>query len=137
MCDYSLHVVASRPATVGDQLVSTRFCNASTRGFAAPQEPDVAVCLLPGTEVAFENDVESARAFRFLRNRKLRQKLARFRQVNLDRSCHHDALEFPDGQIVLVTDLVEGQCAKVLQLPASTLITSFVAPAEHMLAAHL
>ena len=32
---------------------------------------------------------------------------------------HHDALEFPDGQIVLLTFLKEGQQATVLQLPAA------------------
>ena len=31
---------------------------------------------------------------------------------------HHDALEFPDGTRVLLTSLVEGQEATVLQLPA-------------------
>jgi hypothetical protein len=31
---------------------------------------------------------------------------------------HHDALEFPDGRIVLLTQLFEGQEATVLQLPA-------------------
>ncbi len=50
MCDYSLHLVASRPARVGDKLVSTRFSNSLTRGFAATGEPEVAVCLLPGTD---------------------------------------------------------------------------------------
>jgi len=54
MCDYSLHHVASRPAKVGDKLVTTQFNNSITRGFAAVGEPNVAVCLLPGTEVAFE-----------------------------------------------------------------------------------
>ena len=58
MCDYSLHFVASRPAKVGDRLVSTRFRNSITRGFAAIGEPHIAVCLLPGTELAFENEVE-------------------------------------------------------------------------------
>ena len=53
MCDYSLHNVASRPAKVGDKLTSTRFCNSITRAFAAVGEPNVAVCLLPGTEIAF------------------------------------------------------------------------------------
>ena len=120
MCDYSLHLVASRPARVGDELISTRFCNALTRGFAAIGEPNVAVCLLPGTELAFENDVASEPAFRLFRNHQVKQKVARFRQINIDRPhAHHDALEFPDGQIVMVTDLVEGQHAKVLQLPAS------------------
>jgi hypothetical protein len=46
-------------------------------------------------------------------------KVARFRQVNLDQPhAHHDALEFPDGQIVLVTILREGQRATVIQMPA-------------------
>ena len=51
MCDYSLHYVASRPAKVGDKLITTRFRESSTRGFAAVGEPNVAVCLLPGTEI--------------------------------------------------------------------------------------
>jgi hypothetical protein len=42
-----------------------------------------------------------------------------FRQVNKDQPrVHHDALEFPDGQTVLLTELVEGQEATVLLLPA-------------------
>jgi len=58
MCDYSLHGVASRPAKVGDKLVTTRFCNTTTCGFSAVGEPNTAVCLLRGTEVGFENEVE-------------------------------------------------------------------------------
>src|ERR1700686_3832155 len=50
MCDYSLQFVASRPARVGDKLVTTQFGNSITRGFAAVGEPNAAVCLLPGTE---------------------------------------------------------------------------------------
>ena len=119
MCDYSLHFVASRPARVGDKLVSTRFRTSPTRGFAAIGQADIAVCLLPGTEVAFERDVECDGLFGFFRGRNLKQKLARFRQINLDQpAMHHDALEFPDGEIVLVTQLREGQYATVLQLPA-------------------
>lgn len=120
MCDYSLHDVASRPAKVGDKLVSTQFPNAITRGFADPAEPRVAVCLMPGTELAFEKEVECDASFRFLPTRKSTQRVARFRQVNLNRpAAHHDALEFPDGKIVLVTDLCEGQSATVLQLPSA------------------
>ncbi len=120
MCDYSLHFVSSRPARVGETLTSTQFGASITRGFAAPDQPNVAVCLLPGTEIAFENNVESRAALHLSGNRKLMQKVARFRQVNLERPhAHHDALEFPDGQVVLVTDLVEGQRATVLQLPAT------------------
>jgi len=121
MCDYSLHDVASRPASVGDKLVSTRFSNSITRGFASSDEPGVAVCLLPGTELAFESEVETDASFRFLPNRKYPHKVARFRQVNLDNPvAHHDALEFPGGETVLVTNLCEGQRLTVLQLPAST-----------------
>jgi hypothetical protein len=133
MCDYSLNFVASRPARVGDKLVSTRFCNSVTRGLAAIGEPNVAVCLLPGTEIAFERDVECGAAFRLFRNRSLRQKVARFRQVNLDQpTAHHDAVEFPDGKIALVTDLCEGQHATVLQLPAQPTIAAEANAEKHI-----
>jgi hypothetical protein len=119
MCDYSLHSVASRPAKVGDKLVSTAFRNSLTRGFAAIGEPNVAVCMLPGTELAFDGEVECDARLRFLPARKISATVARFRQVDLDRpAAHHDALEFPGGQTVLVTDLCENQRATVLQLPA-------------------
>jgi hypothetical protein len=120
MCDYSLDLVASRPAKIGDELVTTKFQDSMTRGFAAIGEPNVAVCLLPGTEVAFEMEVEYERFFAFFSNVKLGKKVARFRQINVGKlSVHHDALEFPDGEIVLLTRLCEGQHATVLQLPAS------------------
>src|SRR6266508_1766592 len=85
MCDYSLHLVVSRPAKVGDELVTTKFENSMTRGFAAIGEPNVAVCLLPGTEIAFENEVEYERFFVPLPNIKLGTKVARFRQINVGR----------------------------------------------------
>jgi len=122
MCDYSLHGVAARPAKIGDKLVTTQFWNTPTRGFSAVDEPRVAVCLLPGTEVVFENKVERhLTGFQLLlrRTKPLPQRVARFRQVNTDNPCtHHDALEFSDGQVVLLTHLREGQRATVLQLPA-------------------
>ena len=124
MCDYSLHHVASRAAKVGDKLVTTQFNNSITRGFAAVGEPNVAVCLLPGTEVAFEKEIEFERGFGIFSSWKPEKitgdKVARFRQLNVDKpNVHHDALEFPDGDIVFVTQLSEGQHATVLQLPAS------------------
>ena len=122
MCDYSLHLVASRPAKVGDKLVATRFINSITRGFTAVGQRDVAVCLLPGTELAFDDDVQYDRVFSLFGKVRVNHKVARFRQVNMsDPHAHHDALEFPDGQIVKVTRLVAGQTATVLQLPAATL----------------
>jgi hypothetical protein len=122
MCDYSLDFVASRPAKVGDKLISTRFDNSITRGFAAVGEPNVAVCVLPGTEIAFEQEVEYRHAL--LPNQKVAE-LARFRQVNMEQaSVHHDALEFPNGKIILLARLCEGQHATVLQLPASPRATN-------------
>lgn len=120
MCDYSLHHVASRPAHIGDKIVTTRFVNTPTGGFAAVADRNVAVCLRPGTELAFERDVECEPALGLLPGRKIAHRVARFRQLNLDQPCvHHDALEFPDGKIVLVTRLREGQRASVLQMPVA------------------
>src|SRR5207302_7086965 len=93
MCDYSLDLVASRPAKVGDELVITKFKNSITRGFAAIGEPNVAVCLLPGTEVAFEKEVKYERTFSLFPNMKPGKKVAQFRQINMGKpSVHRDAL---------------------------------------------
>jgi hypothetical protein len=121
MCDYSLHNVATRPVQIEDKLVTTKFKRSITRGFAAVGEPDVAVCLLPGTEIVFDENVECEPSFGIgiLPNKKIGHRLARFRQINIDNPVlHHDALEFPDGQVVLLTRLCVGQRAAVLQLPA-------------------
>jgi hypothetical protein len=118
MCDYSLEHLASRPAKVGDKLVSTKFTNSITRGFTAIGEPNVAVCLMPGTELAFDQEVTCVHALGLLPSRRIPETVARFREINLQNPHdHHDALEFPGGQIVLVTRLCEGQVATVLQLP--------------------
>jgi hypothetical protein len=116
MCDYSLHNVASRPAKVGDKLSITSFHGTWTQGFAAVGEPNRAVCLLPGTEVAFDKEVRHGN---FWRSKNTGQKAAVFRQLDKNTpGVFHDALEFADGQIVLLTRLRKGQHATVLQLPA-------------------
>jgi hypothetical protein len=43
---------------------------------------------------------------------------------------HHDALEFPDGEVVLLTNLVKGQEATVLQLPAQPGTVTAASPLE-------
>jgi hypothetical protein len=132
MCDYSLHHVASRPARVSDKIVTTELAKASTRGFAAIGEhgaklvihdgpPKVAVCLLPGTELAFNDSVRYDRVFSLLGKARVNHKVARFRQIDLDDPyVQHDALEFPDGKILKVARLATGQTATVLQLPVTT-----------------
>jgi hypothetical protein len=119
MCDYSLHSVKSRPAKVGDRL-TTRSFGTGTRGFAASEDANVAVCVLPGTELSFSSEViRQTIGFFPWRNKVMNHTTAIFRQVNKQRiATHHDALEFADGRIVLLTLLAEGQQATVLQLPA-------------------
>ena len=125
MCDYSLHNVKSRPAKVGDKL-TTRDFGTGTRGFAALEDASMAVCVLPGTELAFAGDVASVQAGMLgWKTKTINHQTAIFRQVNKDKSAtHHDALEFPDGRTVLLTLLREGQKATVLQLPARPTTTA-------------
>ncbi len=119
MCDYSLHNVRSRPAKVGDQLTTRNF-GTGTRGFAASEDAGIAVCVLPGTELSFAREVRCfPTGLLGWRDKVINHKTAIFRQINKERAAaHHDALEFPDGQIALLTFLCEGQQATVLQLPA-------------------
>lgn len=119
MCDYSLHGAATRPAKISDRIVSTRFAYTATHGFASVDDRNLAVCLRPGTELAFNRDVEAVSRFGSVSATTIPHRVARFRQVDLDRPhVHHDALEFPDGTVVLVTNLAEGQTASVIQMPA-------------------
>ena len=81
----------------------------------------VAACVRPGTELAFSSTVKVANFGYLVRQQveTLSHATAIFRQVNKDEPRkHHDALEFPDGRIFLLTQLFEGQEATVLQLPA-------------------
>jgi hypothetical protein len=118
MCDYSLQAVASRPAKVGETLITTTFRGTSTRGFASESDPAVAVCMLPGTELAFADDVKYDN--RWIWTRSLGFRVGKFNEIDPhipDR--HHDAVEFPDGNHVLVTQLCEGQRVTVLQMPVT------------------
>src|SRR2546423_7171485 len=113
MCDYSLMHVKSRAAKVGDKIRTGNF-GTGTRGFMAPEAPNTAVCVLPGTELAFDSEIAVYGA-----SAPTKHKIAIFRQVNREQPhMHHDALELPDGQTLLLTFLCEGQHATVLQLPA-------------------
>src|SRR5215469_10993401 len=121
MCDYSLHHLKSRPAKVGDQLTVSYFGHhLGTRGFAAPEDKNVAVCLLPGTELSFANEVRRDSTWMPWGTKIIKYKTAIFRQINKEWvGINHDALEFPDGQIAVLNLLKPGQQATVLQLPAS------------------
>jgi hypothetical protein len=111
-----MHAVATRPAQVGETLVTTTFRGTSTRGFASENEPTVAVCMMPGTELAFAEDVKYDN--RWIWTRAVNFRVGKFGTIDPHlQHRHHDAIEFPDGNYVLVTQLCEGQRVTVLQLP--------------------
>jgi hypothetical protein len=113
-----MHAIASRPAEVGETLVSTCFRGTSSRGFAASEEEGVAVCLLPGTELAFERNVKYR--WGWFRSKTVGYSVAKFCKIDPDiPHKHHDGLEFPDGSTLLLHSLVEGQRLKVLQMPVT------------------
>lgn len=129
MCDYSLENQISRAAEVGDKLVTSSFPMTPTRGFCAENDAGVAVCLAPGTEIAFAEPVRYKGLWGPIVNyvkacmgRDMADAmLARFRQVGLDNpQTHHDAIELADGRVIKLTLLHEGQRARVLQLPAQS-----------------
>jgi len=141
MCDYSLENKISRAAKVGDKLVTCSFPMTPTRGFCAEKEPNVAICLLPGTELAFEGPIKHNGLWGLimdhmrarLGNKPGDRSVARFRQVELNNPhTHHDALELADGRIVKLTMLQEGQRARVLQLPANVESAGHPAMAERL-----
>ena len=133
MCDYSLEHLTSRPAKVGEKLTTRQFN--STSGFAAPEDINMAVCVLPGTELALASPIRCRRPTWWggWKPMSLSHTTAIFRQINKDNAyVHHDALEFSDGRMVLLTNLVEDQEATVLQLPAQLVATVKVKEQERV-----
>jgi hypothetical protein len=125
-----LQNVKSRPAKVGEKLRTHHF-NTGTIGFAAPEDTKIAVCVLPGTELAFATPV-SVGCFGW-KARSVNHTTAIFRQIDKDKPRrHHDALEFPDGQMVLLNHLCERQEATVLQLPAQPVTAAEIKAQERV-----
>jgi hypothetical protein len=125
MCDYSLKHLASRPAKVGDKLVVSKFASSASVGFieAGSDKRNEVVCVLPGTELAFDAVIAVAE-HRLLgcwsSEKPTAHHTARFRQVNTEQQhMHHDAVELPDGSTLMLNNLAPGQVATVLQLPAA------------------
>jgi hypothetical protein len=115
--------ISSRPGPRGSETSWYRRASPTRlRVVFSLDDRNVAVCLLPGTELAFEEEVRCDTGMVF--SWRLGHTVAKFQQVDKNRSnVHHDALEFPDGKIVLLTNLCKGQRATVLQLPASSRVT--------------
>jgi len=112
MCDYSITAKKQLKAAKGQDIVSSKFGGISSTGFAPKgSDGETAVCLLPGTELAFKRDVMIGGANY--------GRTARFRQLNKEAaSMHHDHLEFANGNLVVLGHLDVGLEATVLQLPA-------------------
>lgn len=111
MCDYSITAKNQVAAVVGQPLVTSKFQNGGSTGFAPKGDTSgTAVCLLPGTEIAFNKNVVVAQ--------KDLGTTAIFRQVNKDQKLvHHDVLEFANGTTAVLGYLPIGLEAVVLQLP--------------------
>ena len=122
MCDFSLQHAKSRPAVVADKLVSHNF-GRGTIGFKSVDDPigdATAICILPGTELAFDKPIKLRWSYYEGKGIERQFTTTIFRQRDKDKpNVHHDLLEMPDGQQVLLTHLEEGQNATVLQLPAA------------------
>jgi hypothetical protein len=128
MCDYSLMHAKSRPAAVADKLTVRNF-GMGTRGFCSTNEgeSDMAVCVLPGTEIAFAAPIQTINycvwgngESQTFEAKTHDASVARFRQFDVGNAfTHHDAIELPDGTVLKLTHLLEGQEATVLQLPAA------------------
>jgi hypothetical protein len=130
ICDYSLMHAKSRPAAVGDKLT---VCDMGSRTYGLTDDVATAgqwgnataVCLLPGTEVAFDEPVKRYNPEGTWRNQseviELKSSVGIFCQVDKENLCtHHDAFEFAeDHDRVLINHLVQGQRLTVLQLPAA------------------
>ena len=87
------------PASEGRRQANHPHFQLGNKGFLCTR--GMAVCLLPGTEVSFAEEVRQWAIAPWSSN-VISYRTAIFRQVNKDKAyTHHDALEFPDGKIVL------------------------------------
>ena len=122
MCDYSNEEQASRPAKIGDQLVTAGIGEFDCVGMVSLDEPDVAVCLLPGSRLKITGGVSVA----------LQKKLQisptdhvtfEKRDVPAGQSDYSDSLHFDShvsGELILLQDLPTGVGFEVLSVPAQT-----------------
>lgn len=134
MCDFSLEHTASRAAKRGDRLMTHRFPS-STTGLVEPGHVETAVCLRPGTELAFDEPIQIvARGFIGGTGETLASKTAIFTQIEIARSRpdgtpleHRDAIALPNGEVFKLQELSLGQHLHVLQVPAEVTIGEAVA----------
>jgi hypothetical protein len=111
-----------RRASIGDKLITKGSATSGCSGFGLVEEPDATVYLIPGTELAFDKDIQYHDRFSVLRFR-VEHKKARFRQFSNDSNASRFALELADGLLVMLAELAAGQTATVVRVP-------FASPSE-------
>ena len=118
MCDYSVQAgKQQREAVRGNPLITKKISD-HTIGFVDVNDQTTAVCLIPGTALAFDEPVKFASGGGSIKSIPFAG--AKFCQIEKGNALtHHDALAFPDGQTVKLTLLLEGQTAMVMELPAA------------------
>lgn len=116
MCDFSLEHLVSRAAQVGDKLKLIGFHTGSKGFIEADGDEKVPVCLRPGTELAFADEITTNSGM-FYTGKTLGTKVAVFSQIERSsNNAHRDGMEVA-GTFVSLQRLEIGQQATVLQLP--------------------
>jgi hypothetical protein len=116
MCDYSMHAVKNRKAVVGDKVKTSDFKRTSSPGLESLSEPGLAICLLPGTGVEFDEPVHH-RDVNMNPHAPISFKIGRYVRKAGDQAEFHDAFQFPDGTVVLMAYLCTNQTGTVTYVP--------------------
>jgi hypothetical protein len=118
MCDYSMHAIKNRKAVVGDKVKTSDFARTSSPGLESITEPGVAICLIPGTGVEFDEPVSRRDVTANLGpNVTLPFKIGRYVRKPGHEAEFHDAFQFPDGTMVLMAYLCMNQHGTVTYVP--------------------
>ena len=120
MCDFSLHAIKSRPAEVGDKLTTRQFPLSTTASLPRKISRLQYACV-QGRSCPLRRRLGDVRG-RGLRRLSITKPRSSGRSIGTSRTATTMPLEFPDGQILLLTLLQEGQHATVLQLPAGAAV---------------
>ena len=109
MCDYSLELYRSRPATQDEQVSLHRFPS-GTMGFVAGTNCETAVCLPAGARLHLAGISETVqRAFSIAAAEDVTMT-----RLDISGHAHRDAVRFANGREVLLQSLNAGVTARLL-----------------------
>lgn len=101
MCDYSLEIYRSRPASAGEKYETRRFPS-QTVGVVAPSDPSTAVCMACDTRLRLEGVPETVQ-MTYGVSAKETVTFAR-----IEPGPHHDGIVFENGAQVTLQQLGPG-----------------------------